>query len=184
MVTHFRKIEELTEVSAANFFDEQSFCGVAKDSESNIIVGLYILHPNNVGRCGHISNASFAVSSSVRGYGVGEILVKHCIEQARKLGFKILQFNAVVKSNTAALKLYKKLGFIQLGIIPNGFLLPNGTYEDITLTTYHYNNYCKVNFHLLRKLITILNNSAFLKSFKPTQIIIDNRVDCNIAQPI
>ena len=110
---------------------EQSFCGVAKDSESNIIVGLYILHPNNVGRCGHISNASFAVSSSVRGYGVGEILVKHCIEQARKLGFKILQFNAVVKSNTAALKLYKKLGFIQLGIIPNGFLLPNGTYEDI-----------------------------------------------------
>ena len=127
----FPQIEELTEVSAANFFDEQSFCGVAKDSESNIIVGLYILHPNNVGRCGHISNASFAVSSSVRGYGVGEILVKHCIEQARKLGFKILQFNAVVKSNTAALKLYKKLGFIQLGIIPNGFLLPNGTYEDI-----------------------------------------------------
>ena len=127
----FPQIEELTEVSAANFFDEQSFCGVAKDSESNIIVGLYILHPNNVGRCGHISNASFAVSSSVRGYGVGERLVKHCIEQARKLGFKILQFNAVVKSNTAALKLYKKLGFIQLGIIPNGFLLPNGTYEDI-----------------------------------------------------
>ena len=127
----FPQIEELTEVSAANFFDEQSFCGVAKDSESNIIVGLYILHPNNVGRCGHISKARFAVSSAVRGYGVGEILVKHCIEQARKLGFKILQFNAVVKSNTAALKLYKKLGFIQLGIIPNGFLLPNGTYEDI-----------------------------------------------------
>ena len=50
---------------------------------------------------------------------------------SKELGFKILQFNAVVKSNTAALKLYKKLGFIQLGIIPNGFLLPNGTYEDI-----------------------------------------------------
>lgn len=127
----FPQVEKLTEVSAAKFFAEQSFCGVAKDYESNIIVGLYILHPNNVGRCGHISNASFAVSSSVRGYGVGEMLVRHCIEQAKKLGFKILQFNAVVKSNTAALKLYKKLGFIQLGTIPNGFLLPDGTYEDI-----------------------------------------------------
>lgn len=127
----FPQVEELTEVSAAKFFAEQSFCGVAKDYESNIIVGLYILHPNNVGRCGHISNASFAVSSSARGYGVGEMLVRHCIEQAKKLGFKILQFNAVVKSNTAALKLYKKLGFIQLGTIPNGFLLPDDTYEDI-----------------------------------------------------
>lgn len=127
----FPQVEELTEVSAAKFFAEQSFCGIAKDYESNIIVGLYILHPNNVGRCGHISNASFAVSSSARGYGVGEMLVRHCIEQAKKLGFKILQFNAVVKSNTAALNLYKKLGFIQLGTIPNGFLLPDGTYEDI-----------------------------------------------------
>lgn len=103
----------------------------AKDCESNKIIGLYILHPNNVGRCAHISNASFAVSSSARGCGVGELLVRHCMEQAKKLEFKILQFNAVVKSNTSALNLYKKLGFKQLGIIPNGFLISEGTYEDI-----------------------------------------------------
>lgn len=127
----FPQIEELTEVSAGKFFSEQSFCGVAKDCESNKIIGLYILHPNNVGRCAHISNASFAVSSSARGCGVGELLVKHCMEQAKKLEFKILQFNAVVKSNTSALNLYKKLGFKQLGIIPNGFLISEGTYEDI-----------------------------------------------------
>lgn len=127
----FPQIEELTEVSAGKFFSEQSFCGVAKDRESNKIIGLYILHPNNVGRCAHISNASFAVSSSARGCGVGELLVRHCMEQAKKLEFKILQFNAVVKSNTSALNLYKKLGFKQLGIIPNGFLVSDGTYEDI-----------------------------------------------------
>ena len=127
----FPQIEELTEVSAANFFDEQSFCGVAKDSESNIIVGLYILHPNNVGRCGHICNASYAVSSAHRGKQIGEFLVTDCIKRAPEFDFKILQFNAVVASNKAALHLYKKLGFIQLGIIPKGFLLKDGTYEDI-----------------------------------------------------
>ena len=52
-------------------------------------------------------------------------------KKGKEKGFKILQFNAVVKTNTSALKLYKKLGFTQLGIIPNGFLLKNGNYEDI-----------------------------------------------------
>jgi ribosomal protein S18 acetylase RimI-like enzyme len=58
-------------------------------------------------------------------------LVKDCLKKAKELGFRILQFNAVVATNTSALKLYKKLGFVQLGRIPNGFLLKNGEYEDI-----------------------------------------------------
>lgn len=45
------------------------------------------------------------------------------MSKAKELGFKILQFNAVVKSNEHALQLYKKLGFVQLGIIPHGFLM-------------------------------------------------------------
>ena len=101
------------------------------DSDTNEIVGLYILHPNNVGRCGHICNASYAVSSAHRGKQIGEFLVTDCIKRAPEFDFKILQFNAVVASNKAALHLYKKLGFIQLGIIPKGFLLKDGTYEDI-----------------------------------------------------
>ena len=86
-------------------------------------MGLYILHPNNVGRCGHICNASYAVKSQLRGHHIGEALVKHCMEQGKKLGFRILQFNAVVKSNASALHLYEKLGFTQLGVIPGGFLM-------------------------------------------------------------
>ncbi|MBR1619950.1 GNAT family N-acetyltransferase, partial [bacterium] len=105
--------------------------GVAFDENSGEIVGLYILHPNNVGRCGHISNASYAVKKDKRGQGIGELLVKNCLTKAKELGFKILQFNAVVAINTSALKLYKKLGFTQLGIIPKGFLLKDGTYVDI-----------------------------------------------------
>ena len=73
------------------------------------IAGLYILHPNSVGRCGHIANASYAVSEKMRGYHLGELLVKHSLAQGKQLGFRILQFNAVVKSNTGAIALYRKL---------------------------------------------------------------------------
>ena len=95
------------------------------------LLGLYILHPNNVGRCGHICNASYAVSSLARGRGVGEALVRHCLETAKKLGFRILQFNAVVSNNTPALNLYAKLGFTRLGTIPEGFHMKDGSYQDI-----------------------------------------------------
>jgi RimJ/RimL family protein N-acetyltransferase len=49
----------------------------------------------------------------------------------KELGYRVLQFNAVVATNTAARKLYEKLGFVQLGTIPGGFLMPDGRYEDI-----------------------------------------------------
>ena len=127
----FPQKEPLDESSGDDFFRSQSFTGLAVDSDTNEIVGLYILHPNNVGRCGHISNASYAVKKDKRGQHIGEFLVKDCLSKAKELGFKILQFNAVVATNTSALKLYKKLGFIQLGVIPHGFLMKDGHYEDI-----------------------------------------------------
>lgn len=130
----FPQREPLTEAEAETFFAAQSFCGVAEaDGE---VQGLYILHPNNVGRCGHIANASYAVSPAARGQGLGEALVTHCLAEAKTLGFRVLQFNAVVASNTVALRLYKKLGFVQLGVIPGGFLMPDGHYEDI-IPHYH-----------------------------------------------
>ena len=110
---------------------EQTFTGVAEDVDSGKTVGLYILHPNNVGRCGHICNASFAVERSVRGEHIGEKLVRHCLDTAKKKGFRIMQFNAVVASNTHALHLYERLGFKKLGTIPGGFRMSDGHYEDI-----------------------------------------------------
>lgn len=129
--TAFPQTEPLTVPQAAAFFASQSHCGVAENTESGEVLGLYILHPNNVGRCGHISNASYAVSAAARGQGVGERLVRDCLMQAKIRGFRILQFNAVVKTNTAARHLYEKLGFVPLGEIPEGFLMPDGTYETI-----------------------------------------------------
>lgn len=132
----FPQTELLDAQSGHAFFSLQSFTGVALDVDSGAIVGLYILHPNNVGRCGHICNASYAVKGSVRGQHIGEKLVLHCMSKAKELGFGISQFNAVVKSNTAALHLYQKLGFQQLGVIPGGFRLKDGTFEDI-IPPYH-----------------------------------------------
>jgi Sortase and related acyltransferases len=122
--------EELLDAESGDaFFASQSYCGVAE--EDGKVYGLYILHPNNVGRCGHICNASYAVSSDARGRHIGEMLVKDCLRMGRELGFRVLQFNAVVESNVHARHLYERLGFVQLGTIPGGFRMKDGHYENI-----------------------------------------------------
>lgn len=132
----FPQTELLTETTGTTFFEEQSFTGIACNTLTGEVVGLYILHPNNIGRCGHICNASYAVRKDIRGQHIGEALVTHCLAKAKDLGFGILQFNAVVRTNTPALALYQKMGFVPLGIIPKGFLMKDGHYEDI-IPHYH-----------------------------------------------
>ena len=119
----------LDETTGKAFFAAQSYCGVADDGGT--VVGLYILHPNNIGRCGHICNASYAVKSDCRGRHIGERLVTDCLLQGKRLGFRIIQFNAVVESNIHARHLYERLGFRQLGTIPGGFRMQDGHYENI-----------------------------------------------------
>lgn len=127
----FPQTELLDSRTGAAFFVEQTYCAVAEDTETGRVLGLYILHPNNLGRCGHICNASYAVSKASRGLHIGEKLVLDCLAQGKAHGFRILQFNAVVRSNTHARHLYERLGFVQLGVIPGGFLMKDGHYEDI-----------------------------------------------------
>ncbi len=128
----FPQEECLTIQSGKDFFASQTYCAVAENNEENgKIVGLYILHPNNVGRCGHICNASYAVLSGLRGMHIGERLVRDCIEHGSTHGFRVLQFNAVVESNVHARRLYERLGFKQLGTIPNGFRMNDGSYVNI-----------------------------------------------------
>lgn len=131
----FPQEEFLNEKTGREFFADQTYCGVAQDREGKI-VGMYILHPNNVGRCGHICNASYAVSANARGLHIGEKLVKDCLYQGKQNGFKIMQFNAVVYTNIHARHLYERLGFKHVGTIPYGFRMKDGHYEDICL--YYY----------------------------------------------
>jgi len=127
----FPQLQELDEISGDVFFTSQDFTGLAVDADSGEILGLYILHPNNEGRCGHICNASYAVRKDIRGLHIGEKLVLHCLSKGKELGYRIMQFNAVVATNIHARHLYERLGFTPLGMIPGGFLMPDGHYEDI-----------------------------------------------------
>ena len=127
----FPQEECLDEESGKKFFAEQSYCAVAEDNGS--VVGLYILHPNNIGRLGGISNASYAVDAECRGKHIGEMLVLDCLAQASKLGFNILQFNAVVENNIHARHLYERLGFVHIGTIPKAFRMKDGSFENICL---------------------------------------------------
>ncbi len=130
----FPQEEHLDAAGGREFFASQSFAGVAGDDKR--IAGLYILHPNNVGRCGHICNASYGISPEMRGRHIGEMLVSDSIRKARELGFAVMQFNAVVTSNVHARHLYERLGFKTLGTVPKGFRMKDGHYEDICL--YYY----------------------------------------------
>ncbi len=125
----FPQEELLTAETGAAFFASQTYTAVAE--ENGRICGLYILHPNNVGRCGHICNASYAVSSKMRGRHIGAQLVQDCLEQGKRHGFRVLQFNAVVESNVHARHLYERLGFRQLGTIEGGFRMKSGEFVNI-----------------------------------------------------
>ena len=95
------------------------------------VVGYYILHPNNIGRCSYVANASYVLDKSVRGKHLGKYLVEHSIKTAEELNFRGMQFNAVVESNKPAIHIYKSLGFKEVGMISGGFMLKDGSYSNM-----------------------------------------------------
>lgn len=127
----FPQTEPLDEATGAEFFAAQTYAAVAEDEDTHTVCGLYILHPNNIGRCGHICNTSYAVGTAYRNRHIGRQLVLDSLCQAKRHAFTILQFNAVVESNLRARHLYESLGFVQLGTIPNGFKMKDGHFENI-----------------------------------------------------
>ncbi len=133
----FPEIEPYSLSEAEEFFRAQSYCGVAKNMKSGKIYGVYDQHPNLSGRSGHIANGSYAVSSDSRGKHIGEMLVRDSIEKAKLAGYRILQFNAVVKSNISAWKLYEKIGFVRVGVIEGGFKNSENEFEDMYIYAYY-----------------------------------------------
>ena len=85
------------------------------------IVGTYILKPNQPSLGSHVANAAFMVSPSARGLGVGRRMAEHCLEEARRLRFRAMQFNFVVSTNEPAVRLWQQLGFTIVGTLPGAF---------------------------------------------------------------
>ena len=95
------------------------------------IAGTYILRPNQSGGGSHVANAGFMVSARARGQGIGRAMAEHCLREARRLGFRAMQFNYVISTNTAAIRLWKDLGFEVVGTLASAFRHPNKGYVDV-----------------------------------------------------
>ena len=80
--------------------------------------------PNRPGPGAHVGTASFVVGPQARGRGVGRALGEHVVAWHREQGFRAIQFNAVVSTNLAAVRLWRSLGFEVVGTVPDAFLLP------------------------------------------------------------
>ena len=128
---YFPQDQPFTPIEAAEFFAEQTdvVCAFAGTE----LAGFYILHPNLTGRCSHVANASYGVSEGQRGKGIGRLLVEHSLQNARERGFSGFQFNAVVASNLPAIRLYKDLGFREVGKIQGGYRQKDGSLADMII---------------------------------------------------
>jgi L-amino acid N-acyltransferase YncA len=89
--------------------------------EAGAILGIYIVKANQPALGAHVANAAFMVAPAARGAGVGRRLGEHCLAQARAMGFRAMQFNFVVSTNEAAVRLWKQLGFGIVGTLPGAF---------------------------------------------------------------
>lgn len=94
------------------------------------VVGTYLLKPNQPGLGSHVANAAFMVCPEARGQGVGRMMGEHSLTEARRLGYRAMQFNFVVSTNTPAIGLWQKLGFEIVGRLPGAFRHPQKGYVD------------------------------------------------------
>lgn len=85
------------------------------------VLGMYRIVPNQPGRGAHVANASYMVSGAAQGQGIGYLMGRHSLAEARRLGYLAMQFNYVVSTNLPAVALWRKLGFSIVGTLPGAY---------------------------------------------------------------
>lgn len=99
-------------------------------SENNHILGTYYIKANQAGNGRHVCNCGYVVSEQARGKGIARLMCEHSQQQAIELGFRAMQYNCVVATNTAAIKLWQRCGFDIVGQLPQAFCHPQQGYVD------------------------------------------------------
>ena len=107
------------EEAMAYWFANGTRTYVAEDDGK--IVGSYILRPNRPGLGNHVANAGFMVDPAARRSGIGRIMGEHALDEARRLGYRAMQFNFVISTNESAVRLWQRLGFKIVGTLPDAF---------------------------------------------------------------
>jgi len=85
------------------------------------VVGTYYLTDNKPGLGSHVANAGYMVGAAAQGRGVGRAMAEHSLVAARELGYLALQFNLVVVTNEASIRIWDSLGFARIGTLPRAF---------------------------------------------------------------
>jgi GNAT superfamily N-acetyltransferase len=112
------------EQARAMWFDGSPSRTVVATDAAGEVLGTANLHRNRSGPGGHVASATFVVDSTHQGKGIGRALVEEALGWARSEGYRAMQFNAVVETNTPAVNLYESLGFEVIGTVPEGFKHP------------------------------------------------------------
>ena len=121
---------EITEEGAHKVWIELPQETYVTVDEDGRIVGTYYIKPNQPGLGAHVCNCGYIVAEKSRGKGVASALCAHSQDMARTLGFKAMQYNLVVSTNTGAIRLWKKFGFQLIGLLPKAFNSKKQGYVD------------------------------------------------------
>jgi GNAT superfamily N-acetyltransferase len=113
--------DALTRETAEQIWMEKSPGRTVVAVRDDVVLGSAKMGPNRPGRGAHVATASFMVDPVHHGQGVGRALGIYAIEWARAAGYRSMQFNAVVETNTAAVRLWRSLGFEILTTVPEAF---------------------------------------------------------------
>ena len=111
----------ITEAEAQLAWVEHSQAVMVAVDATGALVGTYYLRPNSLRLGAHVANAGYVVAEHCRRQGIGSRLCQHSLQAARRLGFRALQFNLVVSTNTAGLRCWQRHGFQIVGTLPGGF---------------------------------------------------------------
>jgi GNAT superfamily N-acetyltransferase len=111
----------ITEADAQVPWVEQSQAVMVAVDAAGALVGTYSLRPNSLALGAHVANAGYVVAEHCRRQGIGSRLCQHSLQAARRLGFRLMQFNLVVSTNAAANRCWRSNGFQVVGTLPGAF---------------------------------------------------------------
>lgn len=98
--------------------------------ESGVAVGTYYIRPNQLGGGSHVANCGYVTRVDASRKGVARAMCEHSLSEARRCGFRAMQFNFVVSTNERAVRLWQDLGFREVGRLPAAFQRPNDDFAD------------------------------------------------------
>ena len=121
--------QDLSEQGAMDYWlggDKETFVAV----DGGEVLGTYYIQQNQAGGGRHVCNCGYMTAASASGRGVATAMCNHSISYARDAGYRAMQFNFVVSTNTGAIRLWRRLGFEEVGRLPGAFRHPDGQYVD------------------------------------------------------